>query len=399
MTDTPPNNAFQQRLKDSLKQRETVHQRRTRRCVDAISATECVVDGQRCLNFATNDYLGLTRHPEVIAAFAEVAGIQAGAGASGLIAGRTPYHARLEAAIADFEGTESSLLFPSGFAANTGTLTSLIGKSDAVFSERENHASLVDGCRASAGTVFVYSRTDLEQLQKSIDRCRNDYDAVFIVTDTVFSMDGTLADLPQICDIADRYDATTIVDEAHGTGVFGTTGRGVCELQHVDHRIAVKIGTLSKATGSLGGFAAGSNALCEWLWNTARSQFFSTALPPAVCAAATAALKVISHEPERRQTLATRARFARQLLDEFGLNVISAPLDSPIIAILIGDDDRAMNVSQQMLVNGFFIPAIRPPSVARGTARLRMSLCSDHSEDQIRSAVCQLREVVRNERS
>lgn len=399
MTDTPRHNAFQQRLTVSLQQREFAHQRRTRRCVEAIDTTECLVDGQRCLSFATNDYLGLTRHPEVVAAFAEVSAIQAGAGASGLISGRTPYHARLEEAIADFEGTESALLFPSGFAANTGTLTSLIGRQDAVFSERENHASLVDGCRASVGQVLIYSRTDLAQLRKSIDGCRNDYDQVFIVTDTVFSMDGTLADLPQICDIADRYDATTIVDEAHGTGVFGTTGRGVCELQQVDHRIAVKIGTLSKAAGSLGGFVAGSRVLCEWLWNTARSQFFSTALPPAVCAAATAALKVITEEPERQKTLATRSRFARQLLHETGLNVISAPLDSPIIAILIGDDNRAMKVSQQMLAKGFFIPAIRPPSVAMGTARLRMSLCSDHSEDQIRSAVYQLREVVRNERS
>lgn len=402
MTDTPRraeeahNNAFQQRLTNSLKQRESVHQRRMRRCVDAINTTECFVDGQRCLSFATNDYLGLTRHPAVVAAYAEVAAIQAGAGASGLIAGRTPHHARLEAAIADFEGTESALLFPSGFAANFGTLTSLIGKQDTVFSERENHASLIDGCRASTGKVFIYSRTELDQLQNSIAQSRNDCDAVFIVTDTVFSMDGTLADLTQICDIADRFNATLIVDEAHGTGVFGASGRGVCELQKVDHRVAVRIGTLSKAVGGLGGFVAGSRVLCEWLWNSARSQFFSTALPPAVCAAATTALRIITQEPERRRTLAARAQFARQLLHEFGLEMIFAPLDSPIIAILIGDDDRAMRVSSQMMANGFFIPAIRPPSVASGTARLRMSLCSDHTEDQIRSAVYQLREVVRN---
>jgi 8-amino-7-oxononanoate synthase len=391
-------NAFQRRLAGLLTHRESVHQRRSRRCVDAISTTECFVDEQRCLSFSTNDYLGLTRHPEVVTAFAEAAAIQAGAGASALIAGRSPYHVRLEAAIAEFEGTESALLFPSGFAANTGTLTTLIGRQDAVFSDRENHASLIDGCRASAGKVFVYSRTELDQLQKSIEHRRHDYDAVFIVTDTVFSMDGTLADLPRLCEIADRCDATMIVDEAHGTGVFGRTGRGVCELQQVDHRIPVKIGTLSKGVGGLGGFVAGSAALCEWLWNTARSQFFSTALPPAVCAAATAALHVIASDPARRRTLAARAAFSRQLLHEASLEVIPAPDDSPIIAILIKDDDLAVRVGQQLSADGFFIPAIRPPSVAKGTARLRMSLCCDHSEEQIRSAVYQLREVVRNAR-
>ena len=398
MTEARGDNAFQQRLASSLKHRESVHQRRLRRCVNAISTTECLIDGRRCISFATNDYLGLTRHPDVLAAFTEAAAHQAGAGASALIAGRSPYHARLETAIAEFEGTESAVLYPSGFAANTGTLMSLIGGPDAVFSERENHASLIDGCRGCAGKFFVYSRWEPDRLNDLISQQRANYDAVFIVTDTVFSMDGTLADLPQLCDIADRHDATMIVDEAHGTGAFGATGRGVCELQRVDHRIPVKIGTLSKAVGNLGGFVAGSTALCEWLWNTARSQFFSTALPPAVCAGAIAALHVIAQDSERRRTLGARAEFARACLREADLEVLTAPDNSPIIAILIGDDDLAARVSQLMLEKGYFVPGIRPPSVARGTARLRMSLCCDHSEDQIRSAVYQLREVIRNTR-
>ena len=369
-----------------------------RRCVEAVSTTECILDGQRCLSFATNDYLGLTRHPKVVAAFADIAATQAGAGASGLIAGRSPYHARLEEALAEFEGTESALLFPSGFAANVGILTSLIGPQDAVFCDRGNHASLIDGCRASVGKFFVYECAELDQLHASIARRRNDYEAVFIVTDSVFSMDGTLADLPQLCDIADHCGAAVIVDEAHGTGVFGATGRGVSELQHVEDRISVKIGTLSKAIGGLGGFVAGSTTLCEWLWNAARSQFFSTALPPAVCAAATAAVQVIRHEPERRRTLAARSMFARQLLQEVELDVITAPPDSPIIAVLLRDDELAVRVSRRLTANGYFIPAVRPPTVATGTSRLRMSLCCDHSEDQIRSAVYQLREVVHSER-
>ena len=398
MSEPPDNDTLHQRLTTSLQQLESAHQRRVRRCVEAVSTTECIVDGQRCLSFATNDYLGLTRHPKVVAAFAAVAAMQAGAGASGLIAGRSPYHARLEEALSEFEGTESALLFPSGFAANIGTLTSLIGAQDAVFCDRENHASLIDGCRASAGKFFVYDRRELERLSESIERRRGDYAAVFLVTDTVFSMDGTLADLPQLCDIADRFRATMIVDEAHGTGVFGATGRGVCELQQVGDRVSVKIGTLSKAIGGLGGFVAGSATLCEWLWNSARSQFFSTALPPAVCAAAAAAVQVITHEPERRRTLAARSMFARQLLQEAELDVIAAPPDSPVIAVLLRDDDLAVRVSRQMTMNGYFVPAVRPPTVATGTSRLRMSLCCDHAEEQIRSAVYHLRDVVKSER-
>lgn len=392
----PRDYAFNLRLFNSLQKLESIDQRRIRRCVEAVSTTECIVDGQRCLSFATNDYLGLTHHPDVVAAFAQSAAKQVGAGASSLIAGRSPHHVCLEEALAEFESTESAILFPSGFAANTGTLTSLIGNKDAVFCNRENHASLIDGCRASEGKFFVFDRTELERLAESINRRRSDYDAVFIVTDTVFSMDGTLADLPNLCDIAERTQSTVIIDEAHGTGVFGETGRGVCELQNVGHRIAVKIGTLSKAIGSLGGFVAGSTTLCDWLWNSARSQFFSTALPPAVCAAAVAALNVISKEPERRLRLGERSRFARQLLLENELEIIAAPCESPIIAVLLHDDELAVRVSRKIAAHGVFIPAVRPPTVAAGTSRLRMSICCDHSEDQIRSAVNQLRDVVKS---
>ncbi len=398
MSEPPPNHALDQRLTTALEHLAAIHQRRTRRCVEAVSTTECVLDGQRCLSFATNDYLGLTRHPKVVAAFSAVAATQAGAGASGLIAGRSPYHARLEEVLAEFEETESAILFPSGFAANMGTLTSLIRSHDAVFCDRENHASLIDGCRASPGKFFVYDRAELDQLHASIGRRRHDFGALFIVTDSVFSMDGTLADLPQLCDMADRFGATVIVDEAHGTGVFGATGRGVSELQHVSDRISVKIGTLSKTLGGLGGFVVGSITLCDWLWNTARSQFFSTALPPAVCAAAAAAVQVIRNEPERRRTLAARSMFARQLLHEAALDVIPAPPDSPIIAVLLREEELAVRVSRQMTAAGYFIPAVRPPTVASGTSRLRISLCCDHAEEQIRSAVYQLRDVVHSAR-
>jgi len=393
--------SFNERIRAALARLTLTHRRRVRRCVESISTTECLVDGHRCISFATNDYLGLTRHPRVLAAFAQTAAVQAGAGASALIAGRSKQNAGLEKALAEYEGTESAVLFPSGYAANTGAITTLVGLNDAVFCDRDNHASLIDGCRNSAGKFFVYDRLDLERLSDSIAKRRKDFEHSFIVTDSVFSMDGTLAPLPQLCDIAESFDSTVIVDEAHGTGVFGVQGRGVCELQNVQHRIGVKIGTLSKAIGGLGGFVAGSEALCEWLWNNSRSQFFSTALPPAVTAAATESLRVISEESERREKLAAAAVFARQTLQECGLTVLfdqTSPESSPIIAVLIGDDDLAVRVSRRMLECGFFVPAVRPPTVAPGTARLRMSVCCDHTFEMIRGAAYQLRDVLRSER-
>lgn len=393
--------SFNERIRSALARLTASHRRRVRRCVEMISTTECLVDGHRCISFATNDYLGLTRHPRILSAFAEAASSQAGAGASALIAGRSRQNADLEKSLAAFEGTESAILFPSGYAANTGAITTLVGLNDAVFCDRDNHASLIDGCRHSAGKFFVYDRMDLERLSESISKRRKDFEHTFLVTDSVFSMDGTLAPLPQLCEIAEQFDSTVIVDEAHGTGVFGADGRGVCELQNVQHRIAVKIGTLSKAIGGLGGFVAGSETLCEWLWNNSRSQFFSTALPPAVTAAAAESLRVIVEEPERRARLAAAAVFARQTLREFGLTVLfdqNSPESSPIIAVLIGDDDLAVRVSRRMLELGYFVPAVRPPTVAPGTARLRISVCCDHSLEIIRQAVYQLRDVLKSGR-
>ena len=393
--------SFNERIRSALNRLTLTNRLRVRRCVEMISTTECLVDGHRCISFATNDYLGLTRHPRVLAAFAQNATLQAGAGASALIAGRSKQNAELEKSLAAFEGTESAILFPSGYAANTGAITTLVGLNDAVFCDRDNHASLIDGCRHSAGKFFVYDRMELERLSESIAKRRKDFEHTFIITDSVFSMDGTLAPLPQLCDIAEHFDSTVIVDEAHGTGVFGVEGRGVCELQDVQDRVAVKIGTLSKTIGGLGGFVAGAESLCEWLWNNSRSQFFSTALPPAVTAAAAESLRVIVEEPERRSRLAAAAIFARQTLQDCELTVLfdqTSPSTSPIIAVLIGDDDLAVRVSRRMLELGFFVPAVRPPTVAPGTARLRISVCCDHTLEMIRQVAYQLRDVLKSER-
>ncbi|MFN9719103.1 MAG: aminotransferase class I/II-fold pyridoxal phosphate-dependent enzyme [Planctomycetota bacterium] len=398
------------RLNESLDDLRRRHLRRERREVAraeiltnepgsadrSLSVTECLIEGRRCLSFATNDYLGLTCHPDVVSAFQGAASRQIGSGASPLIAGRSPEMLQLESCIAGFEEEEAALVFPTGYAANFGTLTALISDRDAVFCDRDNHASLIDGCRAGSGKFFVYDRSDPAALRASIHRRRSEYESVFIVTDSVFSMDGSVADLSQLCELAEGLRCLVVVDEAHGTGVFGTHGRGVCELQNVERQVAVRIGTLSKAVGCFGGFVAGPQVLCDWLWNRARSQFFSTALPPAVCAAAGAAFRVIQHDPQRRLRLAKRSQFFRQLLRSEGLEVFLAPEDSPIVGVMMADDARAVRVSAALLEAGTFAPAVRPPTVPQGTSRLRFSVSSEHSEAQLERAVYQLRDVLQS---
>jgi 8-amino-7-oxononanoate synthase len=381
--------SFKSRLNAIVQQIAATQRLRPQRTVIAVSPTESLVDGRHCVSFATNDYLGLSRHPAVVERFAGVGSAVVGATASALIAGHSEWHELLERKLAEFKRAESAILFPSGFAANFGTLTALIGKRDAVFCDRDNHASLIDGCRASAGRFLIYDRCDLPALADAIRRRRADYDRIWVVTDSVFSMDGQLADLPALCDIGDETDSLVIVDEAHATGVFGEHGRGVAELQGVEDRVAVSIGTLSKALGGLGGFVTGPEALTSVLWNTARTQFFSTALPPALCAAAVTAIDVIEHEPERRRRLHANAILCRRLLNDAKLPVIEVPgaPESPIIAIVLGDESRAMVVSQALLEAGWFIPAIRPPTVPAGTSRLRMSISCEHAQEQIHKAI------------
>jgi 8-amino-7-oxononanoate synthase len=374
------------RLHDRLQRLNDANQLRQRRAITPISSSECLVDGRRCVAFASNDYLGLAHHPSVVRAFQEAASLQVGATASALVTGRTIWHEQLERRLARFEGTESAILYPSGFAANVGTLTSLVGAGDAVFCDRDNHASIVDGCLAAAGRMFVYRHQELKKLATSIHRRRSEFDQVFIATDSVFSMDGVVAPLRELCRIGAQFDADLIVDEAHATGVFGPTGRGVCEALEIEDQVRVRLGTLSKAIGTMGGFVASSRVVCDWLWNTARPQFFSTALPPAVCAAASESLRLIRTDVERATRLTELCRFARKQLNELGLETVVGSV-GPIVPILLGDDAAAVVTGEQLIDHGFFVPAIRSPTVKAGTARLRLSLCSEHSKTQIEAAL------------
>lgn len=360
--------------------------RRERRVVTPLPDGRCLVDGKRLLNFSGNDYLNLATDPRLIAAAKNALDEHGcGATASALVSGRGPWHQRLEERIAQFEGTEAALLFPSGYAANVGVLTALLAKEDVVYCDRLNHASLIDGCRLSGVTLRIFRHDQLEKLERALKKNNVENGSqkrCWIVTDTVFSMDGSVAPLMELCDIAERFGAAIIVDEAHGTAVFGEQGRGVAEWQQVEQRVAIRIGTLSKAVGCLGGFVVGKRTVIDLLWNTARPQIFSTALPPSICAAAVTAFDIITNEPQRRQQLHLIADKLRQRLRENGVT-ISEQCVAPIIPIIVGDPEKTVAQSKQLEANGFLVPAIRPPTVPQGTSRWRISLNCAHSTNDI----------------
>lgn len=366
-------------LAAEIEQLEAEGLRRDRRRIVPMPGGYCEIDGRRLLNFASNDYLGLARDPRLIAAAREALEMGVGAGASALVTGRTPWHERLEQRLAAFEGEEAAILFPTGYAANLGVIAALAQAGDVVFCDRLNHASLVDACRLSGARLRVYRHEALGDLDRDLARHAGT-NRRFIVTDGMFSMDGDAAPLVELADLADRHAALLVVDEAHGTGVFGRRGRGISEWFGVEDRVALRIGTLSKAIGALGGFVAGPQRLIDWLWNTARTQIYSTALPPAICAAACAALDIIEAEPERRARLLATAEQFRADLTTAGIRTPAGCI-GPIVPVLLDEPARATRAAAELERRGFLVAAIRPPTVPRGTSRLRITLTSAHSRE------------------
>ncbi len=396
-------------LDSELQRLSDRNQLRGRRTIRPLGDGWCEVDGRRCRNFAANDYLNLAGDPRVLdAARRALEEGGAGATASALICGRTTWHERLEQAIADFEQTEAAVLFPTGYAANLGTISALVRGGDTVFCDRLNHASLVDGCRLSGAKLRVYRHDRLDVLERELIKARAEVSSgagakslaavvtsgpdagaaveaaprLWIVTDSVFSMDGDLAPLAELCELAEQSGAELIVDEAHATGVFGDEGRGVCELEGTESRVAVRVGTLSKAVGCLGGFVACSERLRDWLWNSARTQMFSTALPPSVCAAATASLRIMQGEPHRRERLQSLSRRLVERLRDSGLRV-PHNVAGPIVPVLVGEAQTAIDTAARLLDAGFLVGAIRPPTVPRETSRLRLCVSVAFEESDI----------------
>ncbi len=370
---------------DDLRARQLYRSLRNR---DLAQSATIQMAGKNLLNFASNDYLGLANDPRILSSVTEATQTYGwGAGSSPLISGHSQLHAIAEERLAQFEGTEAGLLFPTGFAANVGTIVALTDANSIVFSDEKNHASIIDGCRLSGARVVVYPHNDIQQLSIQMERlaepkdCHGDVARKLIASDGLFSMDGDLADLPGLVDLAERHHAMLLVDEAHATGVLGAGGRGACEQLGVHSPTILRTGTLSKALGSLGGFVVGSHSLVDWLVNRCRTLIYSTAAPAAICAAALTALDIVEQEPERRIQLLARATALRERLEDGGWRVGDSA--SQIIPILLGDPQITMDVSDQLRSRGILIPAIRPPSVPQGESLLRISLSFDHTDAMI----------------
>jgi 8-amino-7-oxononanoate synthase len=339
------------------------------------------IDGRELVNFGSNDYLGLASDPRLAAAAKAAIDAEGwGSGASPLVSGRASSHAELERRLADFEGTEAALVFPSGFAANAGTIPALVDEGDAIFADAKNHASLIDGCRLSRAARFVYPHGDADALERQLKDASR-YRRRLIVTDTLFSMDGDIAPLARLAELAESHHAMLLVDEAHATGLFGEKGSGLFSAAGLDGNNVIRIGTLSKALGTGGGFVCGSQPLINYLANAARSYVFSTAQPAATSAAALAALDIVASEPHRRRDLLSRAADLRQRLREQGWN--TGRSESQIIPLYLGNPDRTMQLAAALREAGYFIPGIRPPSVPAGESLLRLSLCYHHTPAMI----------------
>jgi 8-amino-7-oxononanoate synthase len=350
------------------------------------------VDGRSLVNLCSNDYLGLAgdaRLREAAARAAEREG--AGAGAARLVAGDLPVHGALERRLAAFKGTEAALLFGSGYHANAGVPAALVGRGDAVFSDVLNHASIVDGCLLSRAELVRYRHLDVAELADLLARTRAR--RKLVVTDAVFGMDGDAAPLREIADLCDRHGAMLYVDEAHSAGVLGPTGAGLAEALGVTDRVDVHMGTLGKALGAFGAYVAGSRRLVDLLVSKARTFVFTTALPPAACGAALAGLDVLRDEPERLARLDALARRMRAGLARLGFDL--SRVVAPIFPVVLGSEERALAASRALRARGFFVRAIRPPTVPRGTSRLRVALTAGHSEPQVDAFLGALEEVLR----
>lgn len=359
--------------------------------IDSPSDPLILLEDRSVLLFASNNYLGLANHPKVKeAAMAAIQRYGVGTGASRLISGSLTPHLRLEEHLARFKGTEAALTFSSGYATNAGTIPILAGRDGLILADRLCHASLFEGCRLSQATLRIFHHNDVDHLKKLLSR-RSARRPTLIVTEGVFSMDGDLAPLSDIVALAKSFEATLLVDDAHGTGVMGKTGRGTAEHFGVPSRDLLHMGTLSKAVGVSGGYIAGPEDCIHYLINTSRPFIFSTASPAALAAAASAGLDLIQQEPERRARMWENRTRLWQGIQSMGFQMTAS--QSPILPIILQDPERATQMSGALLEEGILIPAIRPPSVPKGTSRIRITVTADHSSAHIESCLSALQKV------
>jgi 8-amino-7-oxononanoate synthase len=359
------------------------NQLRRRKCVTNYQSPTLIErNGQQLVNFGGNDYLGLRTNPNIIAVAKDNLQTQGvGSGASPAVTGYSYQQMLLETCLARFNQTQAALVFSSGYACNLATISCLVDAGDVIYSDALNHASLIDGCRLSKAAREIYPHNNAQLLRERLIDTRHQFKRALIVTESIFSMDGDAAPLAELADLAEQFDCGLIVDEAHATGVYGPKGAGLVEELGLSNRVLVKLGTLSKAIGCLGGYLCGSQSLVEHVLNFGRAYMFSTALPSSLLAAATVSISIIESQADKRSELRRTSEEVRMELRRGGWVVLGE--DSPILPIVLGDECAALELSAKLQAAGLFVPAIRPPTVPAGTSRLRISLSCEHSEQQL----------------
>jgi 8-amino-7-oxononanoate synthase len=381
-------NLFFQEL-ESLKEKNLYRRLRTLEDPQGAHAT---FEGRELLLFCSNDYLGLSRHPRVIrAAQRALKTYGVGAGSARLISGTSKAHAALEKKLAQTKGKESALVFAAGFLANLGILTAFAGEQDVIIMDKLCHASLVDGARLSKAELRVFPHKNYKKCEELLRGSQSARRRI-LVTETVFSMDGDLADLKELVRLKKRYGALLVADDAHGTGVLGAHGRGAAEKEGLSQKIDIIMGTLSKALGGLGGFVASDKVMTDTLVNFARPFIFATALPPVLCEAAREALCVVEEEPLLRKRLWDNIRQVHQGLAGLGLSIGKS--GSAILPVMIGDEGKAMKIFEKLLARGVFIPAVRYPTVPKGKARLRVTVSAAHTRQDIAKLIAAFTKIM-----
>ncbi|HEX6467309.1 MAG TPA: glycine C-acetyltransferase [Terriglobales bacterium] len=393
-TATRPQLAYLSQQIQELKQKGTFFKLRV---LEDEQGPVCTYDGKRVINIASNNYLGLTTHPKLREAALEATrkyGV--GSGAVRTVAGTMRIHMELEEKIARFKNVEACVVFQSGFAANAGTVSAILGKEDFIISDELNHASIIDGARLSRAKILVFRHKDIAHAEEQLASVKDQPGKKILITDGVFSMDGDIGPLPALCDLAERYGAIMMVDDAHASGVLGRNGRGTIDHFNVHGRVDVQVGTLSKAIGALGGYVCGSRDLIEFLYHRARPFLFSTSHPPSVAATCIAAFDVLEQEPELIEKLWENTRYFKKELGTLGFNIggVNTPVsETPITPVIVGEGRLAMEFSRELFREGVMATGIAFPTVAEDKARIRTIMTATHTREQLDQALDTLKKA------
>lgn len=373
-------------LKDKIQELKDQGVYRKLPVLQGASGPEVLLNGKNVINLSSNNYLGFANHPRLkAAAIAAVEKYGAGSGAVRTIIGNMSIHEEMEEVLSKFKREEAAFVYQSGFNCNAGTIQAVTEAGDIIISDELNHASIIDGSRLSRADKGIYKHSDMDSLEAVLKDARDKYRNILIITDGVFSMDGDVAKLPEIVQLAEKYEAMTYVDDAHGSGVLGESGRGTVDHFGLHGRVDFTIGTLSKAIGVVGGYVAGSNTMYEWLSHRARPVLFSTSMPPAAAGAIIEAVKMLTESTEYTDKLWDNAKYFKEKMGTLGFNIGNS--QTPITPVIIGDEAKTMEFSRRLLDKGVFVSGIVFPTVPKGTGRLRCMVTAGHSKEQLDKAV------------